>query len=522
MLKKIRVILSVLLLSLITLYFLDFRDFLPESFSFLEEIQFVPALLAVNILVLASLLLLTLLFGRVYCSSVCPMGIYQDLVAWLSKKFIRKKKYKYSKAKNVLRWSVLAATVVAFVFGFNFLVGLLDPYGAYGRMATHLLRPAYLAGNNLLETIFTSFDNYAFYKVSIYMLSVSSAIIALITLVAIGYLAWRNGRTYCNTICPVGTTLGFLSKYALFKIRFVDEKCNLCGLCAMKCKASCIDSKNKQIDYSRCVTCFNCLESCNRDAMKYRFSLPGKKRLAATVPAYSGVKEEKAEKEMKSVDASKRRFLSATLATGLAAGHLIAQEISEGVLSKRELKREVPIAPPGAVSFDHLREKCISCHLCVSKCPSHVIKPAFLEYGLGGMMQPKLYFDHGFCNYDCTICGEVCPTGAILPLTKEEKNHTQMGQVQFIIENCIVYYDETSCGACSEHCPTQAVHMVPYKGVLTIPEINQDICVGCGGCESVCPAIPYKAIYVEGLSAQNIIEIKKEEVEDVVIEDFGF
>jgi formate hydrogenlyase subunit 6/NADH:ubiquinone oxidoreductase subunit I len=225
---------------------------------------------------------------------------------------------------------------------------------------------------------------------------------------------------------------------------------------------------------------------------------------------------------MKSVDASKRRFLSASLATGLAAGHLIAQEISEGVLSKRELKREVPIAPPGAISFDHLREKCISCHLCVSKCPSHVIKPAFLEYGLGGMMQPKLYFDHGFCNYDCTICGEVCPTGAILPLTKEEKNHTQMGQVQFIIENCIVYYDETSCGACSEHCPTQAVHMVPYKGVLTIPEINQDICVGCGGCESVCPAIPYKAIYVEGLSAQNIIEIKKEEVEDVVIEDFGF
>jgi len=277
MLKKIRVILSVLLLSLITLYFLDFRDFLPKSFSFLEKIQFVPALLAVNIFVLASLVLLTLLFGRVYCSSVCPMGIYQDLVAWLSKNSSERRNNKYSKAKNVLRWSVLAATVVAFVFGFNFLVGLLDPYGAYGRMVTHLLRPAYLAGNNLLEAIFTSFDNYTFYKVSIYTLSVSSAIIALITLVAIGYLAWRNGRTYCNTICPVGTTLGFLSKYSLFKIQFVDEKCNLCGLCAMKCKSSCIDSKNKQIDYSRCVTCFNCLESCNRDAMKYRFSLPGKK-----------------------------------------------------------------------------------------------------------------------------------------------------------------------------------------------------------------------------------------------------
>ncbi|MCE5179243.1 MAG: 4Fe-4S dicluster domain-containing protein [Porphyromonadaceae bacterium] len=503
MLKKIRVILSLLLFSLITLYFLDFRGFLPESFSFLAKIQFIPALLAVNILILASLLLLTLLFGRVYCSSICPMGVYQDVVAWLSKKFVRKKKYTYSKAKNILRWSILAATVVAFIFGFAFLVGLLDPYGAYGRMVTHLLRPAYLAGNNLLEAIFTTFNNYAFYKVSIYSLSLFSSVTALITLGVIGYLAWRNGRTYCNTICPVGTTLGFLSKYSLFKVRFVDDKCNMCGLCTMKCKASCIDSKNKQIDYSRCITCFNCIEVCNRDAMKYQFV---KNPVTMAKP----------------VNDSRRRFLSASLVTGLAAGNLIAQEVTNGLLQKKELKRQVPIAPPGAVSFDHLREKCISCHLCVSKCPSHVIKPAFLEYGLGGIMQPKLYFDRGFCNYDCTICGDVCPTGAIHPLTKEEKNHTQMGQVQFIIENCIVYYDETSCGACSEHCPTQAVHMVPYKGALTIPETDTSICVGCGGCEYVCPAIPFKAIYVEGLTTQNIIEIKKEEVEETVIEDFGF
>lgn len=516
MLKKIRVILSLLLFSLITLYFLDFRDLLPESFSFLAKIQFIPALLAVNILILVSLLVLTLLFGRVYCSSICPMGIYQDVVAWLSKKFIRKKKYTYSKAKNILRWSILVATVVAFVFGFAFLVGLLDPYGAYGRMVTHILRPAYLAGNNLLEAIFTSFNNYTFYKVSIYSLSIFSSAIALVTLGMIGYLAWHNGRTYCNTICPVGTTLGFLSKYSLFKIRFVDDKCNMCGLCAMKCKASCIDSKNKKIDHSRCVTCFNCIESCNRDAMNYTFIGFKKKKAVSTIPAYTYLKEDLPANE------SKRRFLSATLVVGLAAGKLIAQEASSALLPKRELKRQIPIAPPGAVSFNHLREKCISCHLCVSKCPSHVIKPAFLEYGLEGIMQPKLYFDKGFCNYDCTVCGDVCPTGALIPLTKDEKNHTQMGQVQFIIENCIVYYDETSCGACSEHCPTQAVHMVPYKGALTIPETDTSICVGCGGCEYVCPAIPFKAIYVEGLATQNKVEIKKEEVKKMVIDDFGF
>ena len=528
MLKKIRILLSLTLFTLITFYFLDFREFLPDSFGFLAKIQLIPALLALNVVILASLVVLTLLFGRVYCSSICPMGVYQDIVAWLSRKLNRKKKYRYGKAKTLLRWSVLALTAVTFIFGFTFLLGLLDPYGAYGRIVTHLFRPAYLAGNNLLEVIFTSFNNFTFYKVSIYTLSLFSVIAALITLSAIGYLAWRNGRTWCNTFCPVGTALGFLSQFSLFRIHFVDEKCNMCGLCAMKCKASCIDSKNKQIDHSRCVTCFNCVESCNRNAMKYAFVRPGQQKekkqsingnvSQAVNPVCGYVKTDE-----KPLDESKRRFLSASLITGLAAGKLLAQEMIPAELTpKKELKRHIPIAPPGALTFDHLREKCISCHLCVSKCPSRVIKPAFLEYGLGGIMQPKLYFDRGFCNYDCTVCGEVCPTGAILPLTKEEKNHTQMGQVQLIIENCIVYYDETSCGACSEHCPTQAVHMVPYKGMLTIPEIRQEICVGCGGCEYVCPAIPYKAIYVEGLRSQNTIEIKHEEVEDIVIDDFGF
>ncbi|MDR2816041.1 MAG: 4Fe-4S dicluster domain-containing protein [Proteiniphilum sp.] len=526
MLKKIRITFSLILFIAITLYFLDFRESLPDCLGFLAEIQLIPALLALNVAITVSLAALSLIFGRVYCSSVCPMGVYQDIVAWLSKKFHRKKRYRYSKAKTILRWGVLAGTALAFIFGFTFLLGLLDPYGAYGRIATHLLRPAYLAGNNLLEVIFTSFNNFTFYKVSVYTLSVFSLVTALVTLLVIGYLAWRNGRTWCNTICPAGTVLGFLSKYSFFKVRFVDEKCNRCGLCAMKCKASCIDSKNKQVDYSRCVACFNCIESCKRDAMKYAFVRPEKKKADIAItgdaslainPAYGNVKEEKP------ADESKRRFLSASIVAGLAAGNLIAQEIfPEEMLPKREFKRQNPIAPPGASTFDHLREKCISCHLCVSKCPSHVIKPAFLEYGPGGMMQPKLYFNHGFCNYDCTICGEVCPTGAILPLTKEEKKHTQMGQVQLIIENCIVYHDETSCGACSEHCPTQALHMVPYKGILTIPEISPEICVGCGGCEYVCPAIPHKAVYVEGLRSQNNIKIEHEEAEDIMIDDFGF
>ena len=507
MLKKFRIGISVTLFVLINLFFLDFAGFLPLGFHSVTKIQLVPALLALNVEVLVILLVLSLVFGRVYCSFICPMGVYQDVVAWLSKKFTKKKKYTFSKAMTVLRWTVLAATVIAFIFGFNFLVGLLDPYGAYGRIVTHIFRPAYLAGNNLLEYIFSSFDNYTFYKVGIYSLGLLSTLIALATLVGIGLLAWRNGRTYCNTICPVGTLLGFISRYSLFRLQFDDDKCNSCGLCAMKCKASCINSKDKQIDYSRCVTCFNCIEACNRSAMKYA---PYKwKKTVTNVP------------ENKTVDESKRRFLSATVVTAVAATSLMGQKVAS-ITGKRALKRNLPIVPPGGLNVENLQEKCISCHLCVSKCPSHVIKPAFTEYGLGGMMQPRLYFDHGFCNYDCTVCSDVCPSKALRPLTVEQKHQTQVGQVHFIRHNCIVFTDETNCGACSEHCPTQAVHMVPYKGVLTIPETDVSICVGCGGCEYVCPAKPYKAIYVEGLEAHNTLQFKKEKKEDIKVDDFGF
>ncbi len=516
MLKKIRRVVSVVLFSLITLYFLDFAGFLPEKLSILTDIQFIPALLALNGAIIFMLILLTLIFGRVYCSSVCPLGIYQDIAAWFSKRFTRRKRYTYSKAKTALRLSILGVAIIAFFAGFSLLPGLLDPYGAYGRMVTHIFRPVYLAGNNLLAFIFTSFNNYRFYPVEIYSLSFFSMIVAWLTLLLVGYLAWKHGRTYCNTICPVGTILGFVSRFSLFRVQFVDENCNLCGLCTMKCKASCIDSKNKTVDYDRCVTCFDCIEACNRDAMKY--TLAGRQKKTPAKPESTSENFQK----VKAGGESRRRFLLATLTAFMAAGKLYAQKIAEPILPKRELKRQTPIAPPGAINFKRFQEKCISCHLCVSKCPSYVIKPAFLEYGLSGMMQPKLYFDRGFCNYDCTVCCDVCPTGALVKLTQEEKHHNQMGQVNFILENCIVYYDETSCGACSEHCPTQAVRMVPYKDELTIPEIEPEICTGCGGCEYVCPAIPYKAIFVEGLAVHNTIVLEHEEAEEIIIDDFGF
>ncbi len=521
MLKTIRISLSILFFSLITIFFLDFTGKLPHEFHAMEMIQFVPALLAMNWIIILVLLVLTALFGRIYCSSVCPLGIYQDIVSWFRKRLTNKKhrkRYKYLQALNILRWSFLGATIIAFLFGFSFLVGLLDPYSAFGRILVHVFKPAYLAGNNVLASLLIPAGNFTFYKVGVYLLSLSSTLIALVTLIIISIMAWRNGRIYCNTVCPVGTLLGFISKHALYQIRFDNENCTLCGRCARACKASCIDFKNMTVDTSRCINCFNCIEECNESGLKYKRIANSEKRVT---------NNEKLKANNYSLFAiryslpSRRRFLTALTLTALAAGKLLADKTLR-LGSKKKVTRTQPIMPPGAFSIEKFSRQCTSCHLCVSKCPAQVIKPAFLEYGIGGMMQPMLDFKHQFCNYDCTICADVCPTGALAHLDQETKHHTQIGRVQLYLENCIVYTDETSCGACSEHCPTQAVHMVPYKGHLTIPEINPEICVGCGGCEFICPSQPWKAIFVEGITLHKTIELKPEEVEEVEVDGFGF
>ncbi len=219
---------------------------------------------------------------------------------------------------------------------------------------------------------------------------------------------------------------------------------------------------------------------------------------------------------------AKRQFIATALLTAIAAPKTFARKKTL-TLQDNKYVRHKPISPPGAVSVEHLLHHCTSCHLCVSKCPSNVIKPAFLEYGIGGIMQPVIFYEKGFCNYYCTVCSDICPNGALVKLTEEQKRLTQIGKVVFNEDICVVHTDGTNCGACAEHCPTQAVKMIPYKDGLTTPFINQDICVGCGGCEFICPVRPYRAIFVEGNSVQlQAKPFEEEEKREIVIDDFGF
>ena len=482
MLRKIRTILAAVVFVLITLLFLDFTGTLHHWLSWLAKIQFLPAVMALNVVVIVALLLLTLVFGRIYCSVICPLGVLQDVLA----RFRRKKnKYGYSKEVRWLRYPVLVVFVIAAVAGIGSLFQLLAPYSAFGRIATMIFQPVWKYGNNILAVLAERADSYAFYSVDTWMRSMPVFIIAAVTLVVLFVLAWRGGRTYCNTICPVGTFLSFFARFSWLKIRFNEDKCKNCSMCSKNCKAACIDYKTHTVDYSRCVVCGNCIDSCKFGALKYQAGKP--------VSA----------KEDKTVDTSKRSFLVASALVTTAAIAQKKEKLMDGGLAEIEDKvapeRQTSLTPPGSLSFEHFAQRCTGCQLCVSECPNQVLRPS---NDLMHLMLPTMSYEHGYCRPGCTRCSNVCPAGAIKAIDKEEKSSVQIGHAVWIKKNCVPITDGVECGNCARHCPSGAIEMVMLdennEESPMVPAINESACIGCGACEYVCPSRPFSAIYVEG------------------------
>jgi ferredoxin len=510
-LKLIRVILAVLVFLPIVLFFCDFANILPNTFSNFERIQLVPAILSGNIFILVSLTVLTVLFGRIYCSVICPLGIFQDIVAWFTKRGKKKNKkkrwYNYSKPYHILRYSLLTICVIFLIFGIVTPLLILDPYSNFGRIVVNLFRPVVMEGNNAVNWIALKFNNYNFYNVTIYTITTISLTVSLIAFLAVGILAFLRGRLFCNTICPVGSLLGLISKFSVFKIVLDERHCTNCGLCEKACKSQCISSKEKSVDNSRCVACFNCVDRCKANGIRYRF-------------AY-GQKRSDLMKEEGAFGMNRRSFLVTSTVMAATIPVLPAWAKTDEEIDVTKL---TPITPPGSISLKHFKEKCTACHLCVTHCPQQIIKPAGFNYGINYAFKPHLvFYEMAYCNFGCTVCSEICPNGAIQKLTEEEKATTQIGIAQFTKERCVVYRDNTSCGACSEHCPVQAVKMEPYIDGLTIPHVYPELCVGCGGCESICPVRPLKAINILANEVHQIAEKpEEEEVKEIDGDELNF
>lgn len=492
-----RSILALLCLAGFSLLFIDVSGLVAPHLAFLGKVQLVPAFLSGSLTILILVLALTLLLGRIYCSILCPLGLLQDAVS----RCRGRRKFSYSPGNTRLRVAVLVLFVVSLLGGIPLIFGILDPYSAFGRIATTIAAPVWGMGNNTLAIAAARLDSFAIAPVPVWQKGFSALLGAVITLGIISILAWRHGRTWCNTLCPVGTVLGLVGRFALVRPRISEKKCTHCGMCAAVCKASCIDTAKGRVDASRCVACYNCQNVCRHDALSFSpmgtQPSPQKEQVvSAAMPANVAPQPVAAPKASPSPS---RRAMLVGLAASLAAmpAHA-ASRIKDAVIPahtrKQRPSRALPIIPPGAISLANFSTKCTGCQLCVSACTHQALRAQ--DEGVG-MLQPTLSFEHGFCRVNCIDCSSVCPTGAIRPITVAEKSATQVGRVVIHPELCIVQKDKVTCTACVRICPPRAITLVG-EGEHKMPAVDNERCTGCGACEYICPARPYAAIRVEG------------------------
>ncbi len=516
MLRKIRIALAAIFFVGITLLFAGIG---AGWWGWMADVQFLPSVMrvigsaaALNIAILAALVVLALLLGRIYCSVICPLGVWQDIVNWISSRRKGKKRRFHYKKDNRWRTAILTLFIAALICDAQVFIALLAPYSAWGRIVQSILHPVGMGW--------------------------AVVTVAAVTLVATGLLAWFGGRTYCNTICPVGTTLGLFSSFTVFGPVIDADKCTHCHGCEKQCKASCIDSENQKIDYSRCVDCFDCIEDCKFGAIRLGNTWKAARRnrelaeangndgrpevvgglepakQAMARPNAPGGGRDGAEGDVGSPGAAgdsrgqsplnRRAFLGGSL-LALTAITLDAQEQKlDGGLATLEAKKKPErterIIPAGARSLKEFYDRCTACQLCVANCPNHVLRPSTdLEH----LMQPESSYENGYCRPECVQCAEVCPAGAIRPITVEEKTAIKIGTATVDYDLCVVNRDGVSCGNCARHCPAEAITMVPRDPddphSLRTPAVIEDKCIGCGACEYLCPSRPYSAIHVNGL-----------------------
>ncbi len=453
-----------------------FLQFTPSLFRFYD----IPSLAAAGFLIV---LVLTLFTGRTYCSFLCPLGIGQDIMSRIGGRLRRKfRRYGFKRPFTILRYSLLALTLIVTMVWGIYLITLLDPYSIFGRFMTFFAKPVVLLINNFVAGILGKFDIYTLSNIPVVGFDLIAYSIPAAFFILIGTLSLTKGRLYCNMICPLGTLLGLLSKISILRIRFDETACTRCGRCSLGCKSSCIDFLKHDIDVTRCVDCFNCINVCQEHALSYGL-VSFKKKVHET-------------------DESKRKIIVSSILLFLGISEVSNGQEKTAPKPKKDStvkeNRTYHISPPGSLSISEFNKECTACSLCITACPNGVLQPALTQYGIAGIMQPVMNYHKSFCTYNCTICTDICPTNALHPLLLEAKKLTQIGKAIFIKDNCIVKTEKTACGACAESCPTKAVHMIPYEGNLVIPEVTEDICIGCGHCEHSCPTVPYKAIFVDG------------------------
>ena len=429
----------------------------------------------------------TLLIGRVWCGWICPMG---SLLEWVTFPKPHKRSHSISERWRLVKYFLLATTLIAALFGSLTLL-VLDPLAIITRTLTTAVLPGLFYAINSIETTLyrVNFLTPALDRfeglVRGNVLPVEQPAFAQSLAIAVfffGIIALNliAHRFWCRYLCPLGALLGWLSKISLFR-PMIGNKCNECTRCAITCKPGAIDTTpgNFQIMPAECTVCLDCLGNCKPADIHFKFTLK---------PA------PKQEFEL-----SRRQALGA-LATGTAGILLLGTDI--------RLQQDNPlrIRPPGVTDENSFLSTCLRCSQCMKICPTTALQPALGEAGLAGLWTPLVVPRVGYCDYGCTACGQVCPSGAIPLLQLDEKRKAVIGKASIDRNRCLPWASGVPCIVCEEMCPTpqksirlEEAQVIDANGGITTvlrPSVLREVCIGCGICEHQCPLEGVAAIRV--------------------------
>ncbi|MEW5746271.1 MAG: 4Fe-4S binding protein [Nitrospirota bacterium] len=433
---------------------------------------------------------ITLLLGRVFCGWVCPLGTLNNMVGALG----RRRGHAVGREWHRVKYLILTFLLVSSLFTLQ-LVGIMDPLSLLIRSLSLGIYPAFNA------TAHAAFD--AIYRTDIRgLVGVSEAIytglketvlafqqplynqaalIGGLFLLVLG-LNLVEKRFWCRYLCPLGALLGILSRFSLLK-RSVSEGCSSCGACAAVCQGGAAPDKGSEWKDAECCYCLNCDDVCPKNAVSFGFR--GKKAAAG-------------------MDLGRRRVVGA-----MAAGVVAVPLLRVSPLGRPGGSDPRLIRPPGAVDEKEFLKRCVKCGECMKVCITNGLQPTLLEAGLEGIWSPVLVPAIGYCEYRCTLCGQVCPTGAIRQLDQKEKAKVSIGTAMIDKGRCLPYAHGKPCIVCEEVCPTpkkaiwlEEVAVKDREGrtaAVEQPRIDLDLCIGCGICEAKCPVLGKPAIYVTSI-----------------------
>jgi MauM/NapG family ferredoxin protein len=458
----------------------------------------VPTALLLSLITVA----FTLVFGRVFCGWVCPLGTLNDCMGRFTS--ARRRKEHGGEQSRRLKYYGLIGILVSSLFTLQ-IAGLADPLSLLIRSLAVAVEPAV---NLMVHTFFdliyradipvvTPFSEAVYSFLKTYLLSFRQPFfyqgffLGLIFAVVLLANLFRR-RFWCTALCPLGALLGFITRISPFK-RAVGKGCTSCNICVRTCRTGAATDVKGAWKKTECVLCGECQEECPHDAV--RFGL-------RTSPARGG-------RKAVGIDLQRRGLIAS-----LAAGIFIPPLIRTHPLTQRREGRL--IRPPGALPEGEFLRRCVRCGECMKVCLTNGLQPALLEAGLEGIWTPRFDFRTGYCQYYCTLCGQVCPTAALTKLTQEEKTQIKIGLAYIDKNRCIPYAQGGECIVCEEHCPTpdkaikfEIVETMTPQGKKKIkrPVIDLKLCIGCGICENKCPLHDQPAVIVTRLGESRAGEL---------------